>query len=82
MAGIDPKQTIRDYIGNVFAALLMLVFFIAAGRAGPHGDCGLRDRIVYRKPVANSVQPFYLGAFYVFGILGLFNFRFFLAETD
>ena len=34
------------------------------------------------KPVANSVQPFYLGAFYVFGIHGLFKFRFFLAETD
>lgn len=29
-----PKQTIRDYIGNLFAALLMLAFFVVAAFVG------------------------------------------------
>jgi len=29
-----PKQTIRDYIGNVFAALVMLAFAIVVGFVG------------------------------------------------
>ena len=32
--GSQPKQTIRDYIGNAFAALLMLAFFAAAAFVG------------------------------------------------
>ncbi len=32
--GSVPKQTIRDYIGNLFAALLMLVLMIIAGFVG------------------------------------------------
>lgn len=32
--GSQPKQTIRDYIGNMFAALLMLAFVVAAAFVG------------------------------------------------
>ena len=32
--GSGPKQTIREYIGNLFAALLMLAFFVVAAFVG------------------------------------------------
>ncbi len=31
---LEPKQTIRDYIGNALAALLMLAFFVVVAFVG------------------------------------------------
>jgi hypothetical protein len=55
---------------------------LAVSRAGPHGDCGLRDQIVHREPVDNSVQLFYLGTFNRLRRRGLIDVRLFFAEPN
>jgi len=55
---------------------------ITVGRAGPHGDCGLRDPVEKRLIAFGQVQLFYVGAFDVLWHRRLFDFRLFLAELD
>jgi hypothetical protein len=55
---------------------------LAVGRAGPHGDCGLRDSVARRLVVCDRVQLFYLGTRDFVWYRLSFNFRFFLAEPD
>jgi len=55
---------------------------LATDRAGPHGDCGLRDLAVYPGTGRDLVQLFDLGALHCFGLPRLLYFRFFFAKPD